>query len=167
MVNDQPSPQPPRWSRTGIFLALSLALNLLVAGIIAGALLSPDGPRGHQTDRAGRDIGATPFVRAVDPGDRRSILAAARGEAQSLRRNRDELRLRFDALLGAIRADVFDPSEVAALLALQRSAAAERQEIGERILIEYLGDLDVDARGAYADRLESMVRRRPGHRAAD
>ena len=152
----------PIWIKS-VFIA-SLALNLLVLGAIGGAWLSPDGPRGKAVEAAARDLGATPFVRAVARADRRELAQSFRQQAEPLQRNRAELRLRFDALLGALRAETFDRTEVASLMGLQRGAAIQRQEIGERVLIEYLSGLSFEERQEYADRLESAVRRGPQDR---
>lgn len=158
-MTEQETQRPPTALWVKILLAASLALNLLILGIIGGAVLSPDGPRGQRVDAAARDLGATPFVRAIDPSDRRELFQAFRREAEPLQRNREEMGLRFEALLGALKAETFDGSEIAALMALQRTAATERQQIGERILIGYLSGLSRDERVAYAVRLEEVVRR--------
>ena len=142
-----------------VALVMSLGLNLAILGAIAGALLSPDGPRQTRIEAAARDMGATPFMRALEPEDRRALFQAMRREAEPLRQNRDELRLRFEALVGAVRADPFDPSEVQSLLALQRGAATERQMIGERLLVDRLAAMTPEARDAFADRLEDALRR--------
>lgn len=153
-----PAPAPTaRWVK--LALVASLGLNLLILGIVGGAWLSPDGPRGDRIDRAGRDMGATPFIRALEPGDRRALFQAFRREEEPLRQNREELRLRFEALLAALRADPFDPWAVESLLQLQRSAATERQMIGERLLVEQLTTMTPEARDAFADRLEQSLRR--------
>jgi uncharacterized membrane protein len=161
MTDAQPGKAVPSRTATWVkvVLVLSLGLNLAVLGVIAGAWLSPDGPRQTRIDTAARDLGATPFVRALDPEDRRALFQAMRREAEPLRQNRDELRLRFEALLGALRADPFDPSEVQSLLALQRGAATERQMIGERLLVDQLAAMSPEARDAFADRLEDALRR--------
>jgi uncharacterized membrane protein len=157
--NTPATPPAPtaRWVK--VALVLSLGLNLLILGIVGGAWLSPDGPRGARMDEAGRDIGATPFLRALAPEDRRALFQSFRREEESLRQNREELRLRFEALLASLRADPFDPWAVESLLQLQRSAAAERQTIGERLLVEQLTKMTPEARDAFADRLEESLRR--------
>jgi uncharacterized membrane protein len=158
--NTSPTPAPTptaRWVK--VALVASLALNLLILGIVGGAWLSPDGPRGDRMERAGRDMGATPFIRALEPGDRQALVRSLRREEEPLRQNREELRLRFEALLASVRADPFDPWAVESLLQLQRSAATERQMIGERLLVEQLTTMTPEARDAFADRLEQSLRR--------
>lgn len=143
-----------------ITLAVSLALNLLIVGVIAGALATRDGRNdGTRTLGALRDLGPVPFVVALEPEDRRGLTRSMRGEAASLRQNREELRARFEALLTALRAEPFEPDVVAALLGEQRQIGAQRQAIGERLLLEHLSAMTPEERQAYADRLDKSLRR--------
>ena len=97
-----------RWTRGRITLAISLALNLLVVGVVAGALLSGGGPGRYSANdpdsRRGplREIGNAPFVRALEPADRQALLRALRDDGGTLRENRAELRRRFQALVAAL-----------------------------------------------------------------
>ncbi len=153
------SPRSPLWMR--VTLAISLALNLLIVGIVVGAVATRDGRNdGTRTLGALRDLGPVPFVVALEPEDRRGLARAMRGEAASLRQNREELRARFEALLAALRADPFEPEVVAALLSEQREAGSQRQAIGERLLLERLAEMSPEERLAYADRLDKSLRRR-------
>lgn len=150
-----------------VLLITSLALNFVIIGVIGGAMLSPDGPRSQMLDAVARDIGASPFVRAIDPQDRRQIARAYREKADPLRRNRDDMREGFVALLQALRDESFEPDQVADLLASQRMAAAARQEIGEQVLVEYLSGLSLQERRAFAERLQQVVRSARPPREAD
>lgn len=148
----------PLWMR--VTLVVSLALNLLVIGIVAGAVATRDGRNdGQRTLGAARDLGPVPFIVALEPEDRRGLARSLRGEASSLRQNREELRTRFEALLSALRADPFDAVAVAGLLGEQRAVGARRQEIGERLLLDHLAAMSLDERRAYADRLDKSLRR--------
>ncbi|MEL6799059.1 MAG: periplasmic heavy metal sensor [Pseudomonadota bacterium] len=148
----------PLWMR--ITLVVSLALNLLVIGIVVGALATRGGREdGTRPLGALRDLGPTPFIVALDPEHRRDLAQSMRGEAASLRENREELRTRFEALLAALRADPFDPDAVAALLGEQRQVGARRQAIGEKLLLDHLASMSGAERAAYADRLDKSLRR--------
>ncbi|NNF72341.1 MAG: periplasmic heavy metal sensor [Rhodobacteraceae bacterium] len=161
MTDTQPTPvtRTPLWIR--VTLVVSLALNLLVVGIVMGSVATRDRDRGAPGAQIGaaRDLGPLPFVMALEPQDRRALGRALRSEASSLRQNREELRVRFEALLAAIRADTFDAETVRGLLAEQRDIGIERQLIGERILLDRLGEMNVDERRAYAERLDKSLRR--------
>lgn len=160
MSGNTPEPRRPRrWM--GPALAVSLALNLLVAGAVAGAWMS-----GHRQDEVrrvavDRMIGRTPFVAALDPDDRREVLRELRREAEPLARNRADLRARLDALLEALRAETFDRAQIEALIAEQRQIGARRMEIGEAALIDRIAAMSLEERRAYADRLDRSIRRVP------
>lgn len=154
-----PERRAPRWM--SLLLVLSLAVNLLIAGIVIGSVATRDRDRpGGRPDLAG-DLGRTPFVAALDRGDRRALARALMREAGPLRESRSELKARFESLLAAIRAEPFDRASVERLIADQRHAAGRRQELGERLLLDYLEGLTPEARRAYADRLDRSIRRAP------
>ena len=70
-----PPTRAPRWMK--IVLALSLALNLAVAGLALGAFLK-DGPRRGMP----RDLSFGPFTEAFSADDRRALREAFRGGPQ-------------------------------------------------------------------------------------
>lgn len=148
----------PLWIR--ILLVLSLGVNLLIAGIVIGAVATRGGADGPRTNiGAARDLGPLPFVMALEPADRRALGGALRSEARSLQENRAALRNRFEALLGALRAEEFDRDAVGRLLNEQRELGVRRQQIGERILLDRLESMSAEERRAYADRLDRSLRR--------
>ncbi|MBT8408817.1 MAG: periplasmic heavy metal sensor [Alphaproteobacteria bacterium] len=163
MTSDTPGAAGPV-TRTALWvkmlLALSLGLNLLIVGIVLGAL-GRGGLDGRDGDRfqGARELGPLPFVAALEPRDRRALGRALRNQAEPLRQNREMLRARFDALLEALRAETFDRRAVAALIAEQRGLAVDRQEIGERILLDHLASISHGDRMQYADRLDNSLRR--------
>ena len=146
--------------RSTWLLYASLALNLLILGIVAGWLISPDGPR--REDRPTRAILGAPFAEALAPEDRRAVLRQMRGRAERLEVGRAALRARFETLLQALRSEDWDRAAVEAVLDEQRRAAEGRQRLGEELLLDRLGEMTPTERRAYADRLEERVRR--GHR---
>ena len=154
-----PERRAPRWMT--LLLVLSLAVNLLIAGMVIGSVATRDRDRhGGRSDLAG-DLGRTPFVAALDRDDRRALARALMREAGPLRESRYELKSRVESLLSAIRAEPFDRAAVERLIADQRHAAGRRQELGERLLLDYLEGLSTEARRAYADRLDRSIRRAP------
>lgn len=145
----------PRWIK--VVLVLSLALNLLIAGLVLGALVSG---KGGERPRSERDMAGLPFLRALEPADRRAVLADLRRDAGSFRENRRETRARFASLLEALRAETFDREAVKVLLDEQRGIAVARQNTGERIILDRVVSMSVAERRAYADRLEQSLKRR-------
>ena len=64
-------PVPPAASGKGLRIALgiSVALNLLVVGLVAGALLRDGDPRARMV----RDLDFGPFTEALSPRDREAL----------------------------------------------------------------------------------------------
>jgi uncharacterized membrane protein len=157
-MNEENSKPRRRWLMPA--LLMSLALNLLIVGIVVGFAISPNSPR--NIDRVGgntRSMIGKPFVRALPHEERQALIKAIRAESGRLRENRNALRERFEALLVSLRADPFEPEAVARLLQEQRSVAVRRQKIGEELLIGRLAAMSPDQRTAYADRLAHALRR--------
>lgn len=152
-----PAPQAPtkrRWLLPLLFV--SLAANLLIVGVVAGAMLSPNGPRGDQRDIRG--VVGEPFFRALPEHARREMVRDALSSRDRVRESREALKQRFDAFLAALRADPFDAEEVARLLGDQRQAAVRRQELGEELLLRRLVSMSAEERAKYADTLEERLR---------
>lgn len=148
--------KPRRWLYPVLFL--SLALNLLVAGMIVGRIASPDGPR-RADFGAARGLVGEPFLRALPEGHRHELMREVIHQSASLRESREALRGRFQAFVAALRADPYDPDAVAALLAEQRQAALRRNDLGETLLLARLHAMNSAEREAYADALERSFRR--------
>ena len=134
-TNPVPPPTPrsgsPLWMRG--LLVVSLAVNLLVFGMIGGAVLSGGGPGAAR--EAVRDLDGTPFVRALSPQDRRALLRELRGEREVLRDSRTALRDRFENLLAALRADDFDAASLERILAGQREARTAPVSVCEQLVL--------------------------------
>lgn len=158
-MSDDTAKTPRRWGR--ILLIGSLAFNLLIVGLIAGTLLS--GPRDRDRNPLLRDLGFGPFVHALPRRSKIELTEALKREAGSLRDNRAELRRHFEAFLAALRADPYEPDETARLIADQRGRIGERQAIGQALLLEHIATMSAEERAAYADALDSALRR-PRHR---
>ncbi len=148
---------PPRRRWLWPVLIISLALNLLIVGVFIGAALranSADRPPGST-----RSLIGEPFIRALEPADRRAFVRGMIPDRETLRSNRADLRARLETLLDALSAEDFDRDRVADILADQRTLALRRQVIGEALLLDRLEAMSVDARRAYAERLAEALRR--------
>jgi uncharacterized membrane protein len=145
-----------------IALVVSLAVNLLVAGLVVGAMVRHDrDDRGMREDDVPREFVRSPFLGALDREDRRAVGRELMREEGSLRENRAELRARFERLLVAIRAEPFDRGAIEAILDEQRAAGARRLELAEEAVLDRLSAMTPEARAAYADRLDRSLRRGP------
>lgn len=157
----QTTPPPFRmWVRLTFFV--SLAMNLLIVGVIAGIVLSGgprrDGLRGIADRRGG------PFV-AVLPEDIRSrvLHEMARASFGTVQMRRDT-RTRFNRLLAMLRAKEFDALAFSAELAGQDLRESRVREAGRAALVQAIGEMSAEERAHYARLLERRLPKR--HRSS-
>jgi uncharacterized membrane protein len=169
---DQPQPTlPGQGGAAGpgravkIVLAISLAINLAVAGLFLGNLLKnrTDGPRPQSV----RDLGFGLFAPALTDEDRRELRRAFVERAPDMREARRAMREDLAEMLEAIRAAPFDPARLEAVLDRSSLRASERRDLGEALILDHLATLDQTERAAFADRLEQGLRRRFSGRRDD
>jgi len=150
----------PVWMR--VALVFSLAFNLLIVGIVAGAIVS---------GRAGGpprivDLSLGPLTRALSDEDRAAIGEALRSR-DGFRPPRPVQRIAAAReVKQALLAEPFDREALARLLDAQRSHAAEVFLAGQDVLLDRLEAMTPEERRAFADRLAEEYRkaRRPGRR---
>lgn len=153
-----PPPPPPRSLRgLRIALAVSVALNLLVAGVVAGAILREGGPR----DRMVRDLDLGPFTEALSQADRAAIRRDFLARMPEMREARRAMRADFEALLALLRAEPFEADSLRQVMAGHRARMQERLDLGQDLLLQRLEAMPPEARRAFADRLEDRLRRGP------
>lgn len=141
-----------------ILLVVSLGLNLLVAGALAGAVFS-GGKWFHKGPPRLEKMGG-PLTRALSEEDRQAIGRKIRQSYRDGSFSRDRHREAFDGLIADLRATPFDPGAVEARLARIQDVFRERLSFGQALLIERLTEMDDAERAAYADRLVERRERR-------
>lgn len=146
------TPTTPRGVK--IALALSVALNLGVAGLAAGAWLR-DGPHGGMP----RDMSFGPFSEALDDADRKAIRRALLDRMGEFRGQRQAARAEFETLLSALRADPFEPAALTSALSAIETRMTERLDLGRSLIETRLAAMSAEERAAFADRLEKGLRR--------
>lgn len=144
------------WPR--ILLFGSLAMNLLVVGLLAGAVLR-HGPERREGGAELRDFGLGPFGNAFTRADRRAIGNAMKDKAGDLRKNREVFRQEFTLLLDALRATPFDAEAVRDSVVAQRLELEVRQDIGQQLVLERISAMSDEDRAKFADRLERSMNR--------
>ncbi len=153
----------PAWIR--IVLAISLALNLLIAGMILGRALHPVAMPGTLPARMApgplSDLGFGPFGRALGGEDQRRIREALAARAARLEGNRREMANDFRALISALKASPYDASRVEQLVDRLYARLREREEVGKALLLEHLARMDDAERARYARRLERLILHAP------
>ncbi|MDG4648610.1 periplasmic heavy metal sensor [Roseibacterium sp. SDUM158017] len=149
--------------RTGrgikIALAVSLALNLLVAGLVAGAMLAHGG-RGDAP--AIRMLGLGPFALALPREGRDEVRERLAEGMTGLRAERARIGSSLGQVRRALLAEPFDREAAARALAASRDAAAALQAGGHAALLDTLAGMSLDERERVADRLGRALRHAPG-----
>jgi uncharacterized membrane protein len=133
-----------RWLK--IALVVSLALNLAVAGLVAGAALKgrPD---------PGRD-GLWPYSRALPEPYRGDLMRALRASRRDWIADREALGSTRAELAAALVAEPFDADAVADLLARQRDRFTALADRGAALLVAQIARMSPEERRAYAAELE-------------
>jgi len=155
-VSAHPGPRPGRGLR--IALGLSLAVNLLVLGLVGGAVLHGPPSRFHD----GRDMSFGPFAEALRPEDRKALRRDILQRAPELRAGREKRQQEIEGLLQALRAEPFDAARLESVMAAQQAQLASQLALGAAVIRDYLIALPLEERLAFADRLEASLRRGPG-----
>ncbi|PTE13534.1 periplasmic heavy metal sensor [Pseudogemmobacter blasticus] len=151
-----PAPAPVRtagWVK--LLLGVSLALNLAVAGLAAGAFLRDGGP----PQRRDRDLGFGPLGEALSHQDRKALRAEFLRSAPELVRGRAEMQADFTALVTVLRAPVLDPAALDSALATIANRNAEMLAKGREVIAGHLKAMSPEARAEFADRLEKALKR--------
>ncbi|AAV95995.1 periplasmic heavy metal sensor [Ruegeria pomeroyi] len=132
-----------------LLLLGSLALNLLVIGLAAGAMWRYGGDHGH---RPPLPMAAT-LYRALPEADRDQLRQHIHGRLDGRKARRAQ---EMAELAAALRASPFDPAQFAALLATHETRRAESHGAMRAALIDRIASMDQGTRAAYADRIERM-----------
>ncbi len=138
-----------------IALVVSLALNLLVLGLAAGAAWRGQAMRGHVI--AGRD-GFGLLVTSLLREDRRALRDRFETAVGGRVGDRRAMRADVAELAGILRAESWDAAAAAAVLARQGARGADRLAQGQQIMLDYLAGLTPEARRALADRIETGMK---------
>lgn len=147
-----------RTSKTRILLIVSLAANLLVAGVIAGAYFS-DGPEKRAAVRGHSSLPLGPYGRAFSKEDRADLRKAFEARKPWFDKSRRQMRGFGKEMATAMRADPFDAAEISDILARQSAVWSEIQAEGQKLFVERVRAMTPDQRAAFADKLEKGMSR--------
>ncbi len=159
-VSETPDPKKPfRWGR--VLLFFSLALNLLIVGIVAGAFLrhGMDPQQGRMPPGARGDLGLGPYGVALEGSERRQLRRDIGQRAAGTRNSREASRAEMAAVLDALRREPFDRQILSDTMGDQQSRLLSAQNIGKTVLLDHLAALNPADRQAYADRLQKALGR--------
>lgn len=140
-----------------IALGLSLAVNLLIVGLVIGALLAVGPGRTRDDDPRLRSLGLGPFAAALPREDRQAVVA--RIDRDALRAERRRLGESLGQLRQALLADPFDRTAAETAMAQSRAAAGSAQALGHAALLDHMATLDAAERAELVERLGRALRR--------
>ena len=152
---DPEMPQKPKRIWKFVF-ALSLALNLAVVGIVAGAVIS-----GRVGDGPPRNIelGLGPMIRSLAPQERRDILRDLR-QARVLRDL--DPRGRVEGIVTTLKAEPFDEAALRAILSEQAARVGNLQATAQDAFVAVVLEMTPERRATFADQLrEESAKERP------
>jgi len=148
-----------RWTRALLFI--SLAGNLAIVGLVGSAVFHARAPGGSERG-AMRDPGAALFLSALEPADRRAMIARLRDEGRGPKASRREAHEQFTTLLTALRASPFNAEIALNVLDAQAKSAEARRALGQQFFVDRITSMSDADRAAFADRLEQVISRRGG-----
>ena len=137
-----------------IILVSSLALNLLLVGLIGGAYLRGGGapPRGY-------DLQLGPLSQALSREDRRKIGDQFRREIGRSGMSRGERREMFENVVSAVEAQPFDPERLTLLITQQQSRTDDVRAAALGTFVAYLSQMSAEQRQSFAQSLREGVQR--------
>ncbi len=145
------------WVR--IVLVVSLGLNLLVVGAIAGIAIKggpfKDGPPSRI---ANETIG--PFTRALSPQDRFSIMQEIRQKGRSEGWSREAHRQSMEEMIALLEATPFDVDAFAETFRSTVGGLQGRMTVASEAFVERLSNMSEEERVAYAARVKEAVERK-------
>ncbi|MEO9969774.1 MAG: periplasmic heavy metal sensor [Hyphomonadaceae bacterium] len=131
-----------------VILLVSLAINLVLIGLVAGSLLnrsSDDRPAARHGTLAERPDVSPSVRRAVN----NALRSARTGVPEARQRNEDARR----ALYGVLTADVFDPDAARTAFGVMRDAETAFQMETQESLIQAMSEMSAEERASIARRL--------------
>jgi uncharacterized membrane protein len=163
--NGGQGPRPAGGRGVKIALGLSLAVNLLIIGLVAGALIAVGPRRGPDDDPRLRTLGLGPFALALSREDREEV--TGRLDRDALRGERRELGAGLVQLRAALLAEPFDRASAEAALEQSRNATAAVQGYGHTALLDQIETMSAEDRRELAERLGRVLHRMGGRDRGD
>ncbi len=153
MAEDQD--MKPKWNWTKTLLVVSLALNLLVAGVVVGAAF------GHRKDDRPDPFfggGMRPYVASLPESQREHVRDRLLHNREAAREARQELRRSAQGVRDAMTTEPFDPDALNEAFAAQRSVYDAIAASGHHALVEILAGMTDAEREQFVAKLRSFRR---------
>ena len=161
MSEGTPATQTPRTGKgLKIVLALSLAANLAVAGLVGGAVLGGrNGGGDGENAPALRTLGLGPFAIALSREDRAELRDRVQAQGAPLREERRAIGNALREVQEALLSDPFDRAAAEAAFAQSRARVIGLQEVGHTALLDQIETMSAQERADLAESLNRMMRR--------
>ena len=140
-----------RWA-----LIVSVTLNLLIVGVIAGGILGHDR---HPPRPVVGDVKLGAFTNALSKEDREALREAAQKRGNAFRDMRRQSRADMAALINALEADPWNRTEVEQIFARHQSRISTRVQIGDTLIFERIDAMSPAQRQEFAQRLSDDAKR--------
>ncbi|WP_298836541.1 periplasmic heavy metal sensor [uncultured Roseobacter sp.] len=149
-----PEKRPDRRLKLALFA--SLALNLAIAGLVAGTLLrsGPDRPGGP-----GADSYARPYMAALPREQRREMFRGIRSANRQAIPDRGARRALYRDVLSALRTEPFDAVALETAARRQAEAGVRFLEATQTAWVQVVAGMSAQERAAYAQRVEEALSR--------
>ncbi|PTV96661.1 heavy-metal resistance protein [Rhodobacter aestuarii] len=147
---------------TKVVFILSLVLNFLVIGVVAGGVIGHmrGEPPPRVLDRDGPDqLSFGPLGGAFTREDRIEMRRAAEGQGRDFGAMQGQMRSDFERLDAALRAQPYDEAALHGVLTEMRARTLERIEMGEQVMLSRIAAMSDEERAAFADRMQRGVER--------
>ena len=144
----------PRWMK--VTLVISLAVNLLIVGAVAGAVLTKGDPPGARKGGAGNH-GANMVTDALPKEERRALRREVRRTLRARPDLREALHTEIAALADLMRAPDYTAGALEAQLTQIQMRMMGPLSVARSVLAERLTDFNASERASYADRLDRLL----------
>jgi Spy/CpxP family protein refolding chaperone len=152
-MGDRQEPTPGTGRVVRIVLFVSLAINLIVVGIVLGAKAG-----GHPMRHGMRqDAVFGPLTDGFSREERRVLRERFETASPGFRAERREVAADFRALAALLRAEVWDRAAAEAILVRQGDRMEGRMATGRAVLLEHLDELTPEARQALGAQIERRM----------
>ncbi len=139
---------------TRVLLVGSLALNLIILGIVGGAAFVA---KDEMERRKSSDRVVSPHVAALSRDDRRAVGQAIRDAYRSSEIEYSNDRKAMARAIEILRADTFDAEALRDVIENLDAIGDIRRKVANDVMLERIGSMSAEELEAYTQRLEGIL----------